>query len=83
MTGLQLLPIWHHHDQKMVMDLYPLHTDYKRNAVLGLLISVLGMQNLLFFIAILVGVGLKLAVITLVAGIAFIFIFRPYAMKKM
>ena len=83
MTGLQLLPIWHHHDQKMVMDLYPLHTDYRRKAVLRLLITVLCIQNIVFFMTILIGEGIKLAFITLVLGFVFIFIFRPYAMKKM
>lgn len=82
-TGLQLLPIWHHHDQKMVMDLYPLHTDYRRKAVLRLLITVLVIQNLIFFMTVLIGAGVKLAILTLVSGFAFIFIFRPYAMKKM
>lgn len=82
-TGLQLLPIWHHHDQKMVMDLYPLHTDYRRKAVLRLLITVLVIQNLIFFMTVLIGAGVKLAIVTLVSGFAFIFIFRPYAMKKM
>ncbi len=83
MTGLQLLPIWHHHDQKMVMDLYPLHTDYKRKAVLQLVITVLVIQNLIFFVTILIGEGVKMAVLTLVIGLAFVFLFRPFAMKKM
>ncbi len=83
MTGLQLLPIWHHHEQKMVMDLYPLHTDYRRKAVLNLLITILVIQTLIFFITVLIGAGVKLAIATLVSGIVFIFIFRPFAMKKM
>lgn len=83
MTGLQLLPIWHHHDQKMTIALYPYKPAYRRKAVMDLLTILLGIQCFFFAIGILIGGSLQLAGISLVLGLLLIVFFRSYASNKM
>ncbi len=83
MTGLQLLPIWHHHDQKMTIALYPYDSSYRKKAVMDLLTILLGIQCFFIAIGILIGGSLQLAGISLVLGVMVIVFFRSYARNKM
>lgn len=82
-TGLQLLPIWHHHDHKIIIELYPFNIKERQKAVLDLLTMILMIQNLVFFVAILIGSNIKMSLVALAGGFILIALFRPYAMKKM
>jgi len=83
MTGLQLLPIWHHHDQKMTLELYPYDPSYRKKAVMDLLTVLLVIQCFFFAIGILIGGSLQSAGVSLVLGLAVIVFFRSYASHKM
>lgn len=82
-TGLQLLPIWHHHDHKMTIELYPYNPAFRRKAVMDLLTILLVIQCFFFTIGILIGGSLQLAGVSLVLGLLLIVFFRSYASHKM
>ncbi|WP_462406287.1 ABC transporter permease [Gracilibacillus sp. Marseille-QA3620] len=83
MTGLQLLPIWHHHDQKMTIELYPYNPAYRKKAVMDLLTILMVIQCFFFAIGILIGGSLQLAGLSLILGLAVIVFFRMFASRKM
>ena len=82
LTGFQLIPLWNHHQNKLWIKLYPVNEELKIKAFKRLLSQALYLQALLLAIAVLLkGEGLS-ALITLVAGICFVYFFTNVYMTK-
>ncbi|KAB2337137.1 ABC transporter permease [Cytobacillus depressus] len=84
LTGFQLIPLWNHHQSKLWVLLYPLKEEFKEKAFKKLLSQVLYLQSFILAIAIFMkGDGLA-AIITLLAGCGFAYIFTNiYVTKKL
>jgi ABC-2 type transport system permease protein len=75
LTGFQLLPLWNHHQNKIWVDLYPVKKKYKKSAFYSLLMVILIVQTVLFAIILLVKGQWSSALVELLAGSAFSYIF--------
>ncbi|WML43299.1 ABC transporter permease [Neobacillus sp. PS3-40] len=75
LTGFQLLPLWNHHQNKLWLDLYPVSIRFKSWAFHSLLMIILLTQVLLFALIIFIKGEVLIAVLELLAGIGFSYIF--------
>jgi ABC-2 type transport system permease protein len=75
LTGFQLLPLWNHHQNKIWVDLYPVQAKYKKSAFYSLLMVILIVQTVLFTVILLFKGQWSSALIELLAGSAFSYIF--------
>ena len=82
LVGFQLLPFAKHHDFQIWLDIYPISKEQMKNAAIVLLRKLLLIQNVLFSIVIIFAVELRIGLMSLFAGIAFILVFLEYAKKK-
>ncbi|WP_419392598.1 ABC transporter permease [Cytobacillus praedii] len=82
LTGFQLLPLWNHHQNKLWVNLYPLDEGLKEQSFKTLLSRILYLQALLLSLAVLVkGEGI-IALLSLIAGIGFTYLFTQFYIKK-
>jgi ABC-2 type transport system permease protein len=82
LVGFQLLPFAKHHDFQMWLDIYPISKEQTKIAAIVLLRKILLIQNGLLSIVIIFAVELRIGLMALFAGIAFILVFLEYAKKK-
>ncbi|WP_312472429.1 ABC transporter permease [Neobacillus sp.] len=75
LTGFQLLPLWNHHQNKLWVDLYPVAPKYKISAFHLLLIIILFIQTVIFALFILIKGEMVIALLALVAGALFSYLF--------
>jgi ABC-2 type transport system permease protein len=75
LTGFQLLPLWNHHQNKIWVDLYPVQAKYKKTAFYSLLMVILIVQTVLFTVILLFKGQWSSALIELLVGSAFNYIF--------
>ncbi|WNS76774.1 ABC transporter permease [Bacillus sp. DTU_2020_1000418_1_SI_GHA_SEK_038] len=82
LTGFQLLPLWNHYQNKLWIMLYPIREEMKEKAFKRLLLMVLYLQTILLAIAILLKGDVMAAIITLIAGIGFAYLFTNVYITK-
>ncbi|MFP5110855.1 ABC transporter permease [Bacillaceae bacterium C204] len=75
LTGFQLLPLWNHHQNKLWVDLYPIEKRYKTAAFSSLLMTILAIQTVIYALLILVKGELMIALLFLLAGLVFTYLF--------
>jgi ABC-2 type transport system permease protein len=75
LTGFQLLPLWNHHQNKLWVDLYPVAPKFKISAYHLLLILILLIQTVIFALFILIKGEMVIALLALVAGALFSYLF--------
>ena len=54
LTGFQLLPLWKHHQNHSMLELYPINQKVKESSFLRILRNVLALQALLLSVVILI-----------------------------
>lgn len=82
LTGFQLLPLWNHHQNKLWVDLYPVHANYKKSAFYSLLMVTLIVQTIIFTIILLIKSQWSSALLELLVGGAFSYYFVFIYSKK-
>ena len=82
LTGFQLLPLWNHHQNKLWVDLYPVHEKYKKSAFYSLLMVTLIVQTIIFTIILLIKSQWSSALLELLVGGAFSYYFVFIYSKK-
>ena len=82
LTGFQLLPLWKHHQNHSMLELYPISQKVKESSFLRILRNVLALQALLLSVVILIKGDPLAAVISLLAGIVFCIYFVYYYSKR-
>lgn len=82
LTGFQLLPLWKHHQNHSMLELYPVNQKIKESSFLRILRKILALQTLLLSVVILIKGDLLAAVISLLAGIAFCIYFVYFYSKR-
>jgi ABC-2 type transport system permease protein len=82
LTGFQLLPLWNHHQNKLWVDLYPVHANYKKSAFYSLLMVTLIVQTIIFTIILLIKNQWSSALLELLVGGAFSYYFVFIYSKK-
>ncbi|MDP4087585.1 MAG: ABC transporter permease [Bacillota bacterium] len=75
LTGFQLLPLWNHHQNKLWIDLYPVHLKFKSQAFHFLLMVILTLQAILFAVFISLKGEMIISLLELFAGIGFSYLF--------
>jgi len=84
LTGFQLLPLWNHHQNKLWIQLYPVKEITKKISFQKLLFAILSIQSLLLSIPILLKADWMISVFSLLAGVAFSYLFvYQYSHKKL
>jgi ABC-2 type transport system permease protein len=81
LTGFQLLPLWHHHQNKLWLDLYPVEFKYKLAAFRSLLMIILTIQTILFAIFIFIKGEVMFGLLELFAGFGFSYFFVYFYSK--
>jgi len=82
LTGFQLMPLWNHHQNKLWIDLYPVHQKHKMAAFHSILKIILFVQSTVFaFIILIKGEGL-LSLAVLLSGLLFSYLFVTVYSKK-
>ncbi len=71
LTGFQLVPLWKHHQNKILFNLYPVGEETKRSSFKILLFCLLAVQSLLLATAVLIGGNLLTAAAALGGGLLF------------
>ncbi|WP_223592933.1 ABC transporter permease [Neobacillus bataviensis] len=82
LTGFQLLPLWNQHQNKLWVDLYPVAPMYKSAAFHSLLRTIMIVQAVIFALFILIKGELVIALLALLGGILFTFIFVNFYSKN-
>ncbi|MDP4163682.1 MAG: ABC transporter permease [Bacillota bacterium] len=82
LTGFQLLPLWNHHQNKLWVDLYPLRDNVKTRAFTLLLSTLLTIQGFIFAALVFIKGDVTAALLALLAGIAFIYLFVHFYSRK-
>jgi ABC-2 type transport system permease protein len=82
LTGFQLLPLWNHHQNKLWVDLYPVHANDKKSAFYSLLMVTLIVQTIIFTIILLIKSQWSSALLELLVGGAFSYYFVFIYSKK-
>lgn len=75
LTGFQLLPLWNHHQYKLLVQLYPVKKSLKRQSFNNLMLIILLLQTSLFSLTILVKGDELVSLFTLVTGAVFTWFF--------
>lgn len=75
LTGFQLFPLWKHHQNKIILRLYPVEEEVKGNSFQRILLVLLCIQALLLSTAILITGDWQTALIGILAGLLFSFFF--------
>ncbi|MEH7333677.1 ABC transporter permease [Neobacillus drentensis] len=82
LTGFQLLPLWNHHQNKLWVDLYPVAPMYKSADFHSLLRTIMIVQAVIFALFILIKGEVVIALLTLLGGILFTFMFVNFYSKN-
>ncbi|MCQ6280663.1 ABC transporter permease [Bacillus sp. EB600] len=82
LTGFQLLPLWNHHQNKLWVDLYPVHANDKKSAFYSLLMVILIVQTIIFAIILLIKSQWSSALLELLVGGSFSYYFVFIYSKK-
>lgn len=82
LTGFQLLPLWKHHQNKLWVDLYPVGYDYKRRDFQYLLMLIMSLEAVIFAVFIGIKGEIVLALLGLVSGLLFSYVFVYLYSKK-
>lgn len=82
LTGFQLLPLMSHHQNKLWVDLYPVVPKYKTASFQSLLKIILAVQAVIFSLFIFMKGDLIIALLGLLAGLLFTFIFVNFYSKN-
>ncbi|MFJ5715025.1 ABC transporter permease [Neobacillus sp. NPDC093127] len=82
LTGFQLLPLWNHHQNKLWVDLYPVAPKSKLAAFHKLMMVILLVQTAIFALFILIKGEILIALLVLLAGAVFRFLFVYLYSKK-
>jgi ABC-2 type transport system permease protein len=82
LTGFQLLPLWNHHQNKLWVDLYPVEKKYKLDAFHSLIMVILTVQAVIFALFIFIKGEFILALLALLAGVAFNYLFIYFYSKS-
>jgi ABC-2 type transport system permease protein len=82
LTGFQLLPLWNHHQNKLWVDLYPVAPKSKLAAFHKLMMVILLVQTAIFALFILIKGEILIALLVLLAGAVFSFLFVYLYSKK-
>lgn len=82
LTGFQLLPLWNHHQNKLWIRLYPVEDGIKEKSFKSLLSKILYLQALILSLAILAKGEWIMAIISLIAGIGFAYLFTHFYIQK-
>lgn len=83
LTGLQLLPLWKHHENKLWVDLYPVKNDCKLTSFQKLLMTVLSTQLVIFTVLLLIVDTWFVAVAFTLIGFGLIYYFVYLYCKKL
>lgn len=83
LTGLQLLPLWKHHENKLWVDLYPVKNDRKLISFQKLLMTVLSTQLVIFTVLLLVVDTWFVAAASTLIGFGLIYYFVHVYCKKL
>jgi ABC-2 type transport system permease protein len=82
LTGFQLLPLWNHHQNKLWVDLYPVPSKFKSTAFHFVLMVILTIQAAIFALFIFVKGEISIALLALLAGVSFNYIFVYFYSKN-
>jgi ABC-2 type transport system permease protein len=82
LTGFQLLPLWNHHQNKLWIDLYPVHPKYKMAAFHSILKIILFIQTTIFTLIVLVKGDWLYSLVALLSGLLFSYLFVNVYSKK-
>ncbi|MDN3015153.1 ABC transporter permease [Paenibacillus sp. BSR1-1] len=82
LTGFQLLPLWNHHQNKLWVDLYPVAPMYKSAAFHSLIGIIMIVQAVIFALFILIKGELVIALLALLGGLLFTFMFINFYSKN-
>ncbi|WP_423801455.1 ABC transporter permease [Neobacillus sp. SAB-20_R2A] len=82
LTGFQLLPLIHHHQNKLWVDLYPVAEKHKHDDFHLLLMVILTIENIVFALFIFLKGEISLALLELAAGLLFNFLFVYFYSKN-
>ncbi|ETI69627.1 ABC transporter permease [Neobacillus vireti] len=82
LTGFQLLPLWNHHQNKLWVDLYPVAPKSKIAAFHKLMMIILLIQTAIFALFILIKGEMMIALLVLLAGAVFSYLFVYLYSKK-
>lgn len=82
LTGFQLMPLWNHHQNKLWVQLYPLNEGLKEQSFKSLVSRILYLQALLLSLAVLANGDGITAIISLIAGIGFAYLFTQFYVQK-
>lgn len=84
LTGFQLMTLWKHHDMKIWISLYPVSSGARMKSFVHFLMILLCVQAVLLSTILLINKELNLALLSLLLGLIFSFLFsRFYIQKKM
>ncbi|GLB58809.1 ABC transporter permease [Cytobacillus sp. NCCP-133] len=82
LTGFQLLPLWNHHQNKIWVNLYPVHGGYKEKAFKQLLSAILSLQTLMLSLAVWANGDWKGSLLSLAAGLLFAYVYTHFYIQK-
>jgi ABC-2 type transport system permease protein len=82
LTGFQLLPLWNHHQNKLLVSLYPVKDEFKMKSFNKLLLMILMIQSVVFSFILLLKGEWTVASAALVAGSSFTYYFVFIYSKK-
>jgi ABC-2 type transport system permease protein len=82
LTGFQLMPLWNHHQNKLWVDLYPAASKYKWVSFRMIMLVILTVQTVIFVLLILLNGEWMIGLISLIAGLAFTYIFVTFYSKN-
>lgn len=82
LTGFQLLPLWKHHSNKLWVDLYPVSVLSKQKDFQFLLMAIMSLEAVIFGVFIGMKGEFVLALLGLVSGIMFSYVFVYLYSKK-
>jgi ABC-2 type transport system permease protein len=84
LTGFQLLPLWHHHQNKLWIDLYPVSHNHKTTAFHSLLMRILIIQSSIFTVVILFKGQWMFSLLILLSGLLFSVLFvKVYSKNRL
>ncbi|WP_071396028.1 ABC transporter permease [Bacillus tuaregi] len=82
LTGFQLLPLWKHHQNHSLLELYPINGQDKEKAFLHFLRNVLWTQSILLSLVATIKGDVLFALVSLVAGVIFSLYFVYFYSKR-
>ncbi len=81
-TGIQLIPMAHHHHYQMWLDLYPIEESTRKKAVTSLIRRILLVQVGILTVVTLFAEGFLIGALSFLAGAVFVFLFLIHVKRK-